>query len=1450
MVMTVLEHKKKHQEQSAILLKEEGGDRRLAKEKNGCFVEAARKHIFGIDPSDNSEEEKSEGEERDAADGNCCIHFDREGRQAKDKFTPMTKEDCGNCFGKDGEHLVDFLNKLMKKGPLDVQLGMTEAQEAAAEPGGMCKVAHKRLWKKAAGKQVCAGDVVCLKNCFSPFFARKLAAELDELKCIPSELVGSSATKIRPVRVVAGEKADLNEAVFILGNERVPVAAQRASTCEQFAVSMVRFLFTKTDKKVIRGRVPEGKHCAGWLRDNELMHNNVSTVRDVNGLHSDASVHHCHSLFHLKRDGNNNKVFGEVTKEEGIGKEAEEVFMMPSVESMRVGTLVVMEESGDMDLSECTALSHHSETKVTLSKVAVGARDVHLQFCCQEEQHQVKGNSHFHLQRGVLAVRQSLLPFHPPFKSVLEKANVREDRIAGCSESGVWTSLGTGGSRMQAGQQMATGAAHQGGQPSGSEEGTANPEPAGKEKTKATAMPLRKFELAENPELKAVFDDLCRKETVSLWKFLVHPRVLEGMAKKAGLHVTVEEPSKEVLERECQDGLQKKKPAKPAAGRKRKRDSSSGSDESEGETEQRKPPAASAAAGDVTRHVCGVAPSMKRLEKDDKGDWAETKQDVMLSPGDLVEVKTARAAMQILQTDLHKNTWRAVTKRDLPNGAIVSLPGKNDFSSNCAMMEDLETDPAVKQKWNDELFHTKLTSAMKDTFLGGTGGNQLVTGSHGQDLTDMDVTDMAVCGTTASAQDEDTVTNRILRNMASQRTVIALFHPCDVEANGVKGLADKTKVVQFLGLCECKGHSGHGMTEDEMMELVEACPALPESEHNNASCRLRSPLCLHLSPHAAKDRDVFLTICGRGEVLKTVPVRRKEHEHLTVKVSKTDHPHFVDEKTLAQTFLGDEDKWKALLNAAVNHSDFSPEQAQVEQKEGSDEGDDEDDEDNQEVPDKDLDKDEEDETAGKQSDLSALVAKKLAPENTTEFVKNLMPLLAVSCCARLRRKNVSPGSKGPGSEKIDALPQNEFGSLMTLLRCTPMPFPVRTFDLGTSCCMKMVMESNQQDSTSPDVTLSLLECETTDEEGRANLLLTSFLMRLFGNVEAFEWFRQNCLRGKQGLFGLESALALADAVCETTCTGQGKSHQVLQRWISPHLANSAPHAIKCNSHNARDFITKAARGIKRLSQRLTSIAGQTVAAQGDAIDNRFLLAVTEVRAHIDKLCTNRKDCTKTGFLALQIMADQHSVCRGQPWGDPCDAIFVCKGCGGDQGLSIWKPTKQKFQELDHLVALNARQKKLEDLLKDLELDVKCHKTSHMLHKQATDEILESLKFDCSEDQLAMIMMKRTEDGTVVDKFTGKEIDGFFVEHSPGCKMHKVLHRARGGSSLNVPKPARVHAHPTPTAGLHPASHDEIADSAVAACRRQAHGLEVPATVKCKHELRNVRCEHSMSSNSV
>ena len=65
-----------------------------------------------------------------------------------------------------------------------------------------------------------------------------------------------------------------------------------------------------------------------------------------------------------------------------------------------------------------------------------------------------------------------------------------------------------------------------------------------------TKMVLPKFELTQDDDLKKVFQDMYRKFSRQLWKFLINPKVLQAIMKKAGLYVVVEEPSAEVLELE------------------------------------------------------------------------------------------------------------------------------------------------------------------------------------------------------------------------------------------------------------------------------------------------------------------------------------------------------------------------------------------------------------------------------------------------------------------------------------------------------------------------------------------------------------------------------------------------------------------------------------------------------------------------------------------------------------------------------------------------------------------------------------------------------------------------------------------------------------------------------------------------------------------------------------
>ena len=122
---------------------------------------------------------------------------------------------------------------------------------------------------------------------------------------------------------------------------------------------------------------------------------------------------------------------------------------------------------------------------------------------------------------------------------------------------------------------------------------------------------------------------------------------------------------------------------------------------------------------------------------------------------------------------------------------------------------------------------------------------------------------------------------------------------------------------------------------------------------------------------------------------------------------------------------------------------------------------------------------------------------------------------------------------------------------------------------------------------------------------------------------------------------------------------------------------------------------------------------------------------------------------------------------------------------------------------------------LDGFLKAHDITVRYSDTDYKLYRTAVYQTLRYLNTEAADDILTMLGLERT-DNVVVDRFTGKSVDAFNVEHGPGCKMHKAYQRAKGGSSVNAPAPYRVFCAPTYTKGLCPAIYDLIAREAVAA----------------------------------
>ena len=279
---------------------------------------------------------------------NRCIYFDKNNLRASITFTPMTRDEYAACFGEKGVLLEEHFKALREKGFLDVSRGMTAEEDA--EPMGEedFQVIHKRL--EEDGKY--CGDVVLLKNCLSRTFRDDVISKTDEARYIPRMQVGNSHVKDRATRVVGHPDEKSKDAVFILGNDKVPVALdKRASMSEEFAMQIITYLFRTVEEELVVPKCPNGKHYERFLEESCMLYNSVSKVKHSNGLHSDASIHHCHTKMWERAEGGVDEE-GEVLPVDVESVPEKEVLYVPRVDTMRVGTVCLLEALGGRDLSQ------------------------------------------------------------------------------------------------------------------------------------------------------------------------------------------------------------------------------------------------------------------------------------------------------------------------------------------------------------------------------------------------------------------------------------------------------------------------------------------------------------------------------------------------------------------------------------------------------------------------------------------------------------------------------------------------------------------------------------------------------------------------------------------------------------------------------------------------------------------------------------------------------------------------------------------------------------------------------------------------------------------------------------------------------------------------------------------------------------------------------------------
>ena len=1414
---------------------------------------------------------------------NRCIHRDNKGNQAVDHFTPMAKEKCKEALGKGKEKpeiLIHFLQNVLLCGKFaDEAMGFTKREEAhgttrqgqvrQTPENELPKVEGWRIWWDDEKKDY-VGDIIVIHNAFSPWFANRLLEEMNRVKFTSGEEVGSSTHKRRAVRVATIGEDHPELAVFKLGNDSVPVAAVIAARIEEAVLRMIAFLFNEVDKNLIQPCCPDGQHCQSWPAEESMSHDQVGPVLDSNSWHTDASFHHDHDKsLPVKQDGSHETI----SRDSITASMCPQVFELPSQDLMRVGTLCETKQVPSQDVT-VAELIHGcpvgEKDHKKLCHVALKGRGIHLSFHLQKLEHMVKALALKLHTRLVITVRLTMLPHHGQiFKDLLLKENLTERRHNNCHTTRIFDHMSHKSTLplMDAESSLVT--------DSDSEEAPV----VSRRKRVETKMEL--------PKLIPLLDErLVKMFVLPMWEkretdctLLLDHLVIQRLQEKHGLHLTVKECHSKIIDDEtaaidsrkkqktdsarATEGMTKAQRVEAAAGEAREADAAPEQDKSAAEKcreEVMKRCDPEGNAEDLETHECGVSPILPCFDfVGDRPKKAKVPTQEALEvprmlparrllPGDCVWEKDVRAHCNVTATDHHSNTWRWATPGDTINAFIIGCPGKNDCLNNCMSVQHfLGKDARDKDSMSDDELSGCIGMGNLDSCVGGAGGNETKSGTHGADSSTLDASSAASCGHVARAQDPTYPPNVVLFKSAALRPVVALFHP--VPDTFLHSSLKQKDVLMFLGLKKMVGQQMVFHKHDFVKSRWELCAQLPPKEFSNDSHSTAGGHVFFMEPHMVDKTEPTepkssLAPHGRGEQQsKSLTILRNPHSVMKIHISKEKCESAADKDGILEGIFDNERMLKAIEEAKkvavvsrvplpIGHSQDGSNLSEDADESVGVVG---------ELLDDMVDA-AEDSGVGPngldlETELEALASLGHEVQPFRATAKAVMPMLSRLFCAtslRLLRQNVETTEKGETVKCLTGDPK--FEALGALLRATPLPSPNRVCDVGTGHLLLMVAEESRTNQHQGIDAMAEFRCVSWHDAGRPfreKVLLSSLLMRLFGNVEAFHWFFQQTRKDdpegtKDRLFGKTDAMTLASFIEKTANTGPGSRHRVASLWVSTHLLASFPKSLRTNAPRAADCVRQLVKLVDGLCDTLEDCANEaaqeTLPSDNPLRGDPMTRAMDAVKDAIDSPLTVAGDKEKTAFPAMTVMADLSTVFEGQPWGDETEAVHFFKGHGGDQGINLFR-----FSDKEEEKAANEHGHK-ERVKHFKRKHRKCKKCGFGRCLLCIKKFREFLDEECSSEMLESFgLEKETIDGvlTVVDKMTKKPMGPFQVEHSLGCKLCIVISRSKLGRSLNAPKPIRNHVHPTATPHLFPANLKRVAQQSVDAFFKAWEANNIP-----------------------
>jgi hypothetical protein len=418
----------------------------------------------------------------------------------------------------------------------------------------------------------------------------------------------------------------------------------------------------------------------------------------------------------------------------------------------------------------------------------------------------------------------------------------------------------------------------------------------------------------------------------------------------------------------------------------------------------------------------------------------------------------------------------------------------------------------------------------------------------------------------------------------------------------------------------------------------------------------------------------------------------------------------------------------------------------------------------------------------------------------------------------MARSNMVRG-KHDGIERAGYLmpsKDHKYEHLGKVIQRSPMPLPIRTYDLVTQfqreCCVTSNPDLFGCDADTGQYGMPPMSRLT--EQALKDVIITSLITRTTGRVEHLRDYLEytqdhNTKDDWQRMFKASDCRDLPLFIAASSATRDSSvaylQSKSMTAWLSEQFKESLPSAVRASPQSYGLFLV----AVEKCLDAFVRLLKGGILSSREGVVKKLCSILRGAGGH------NKDKESHIMFIAHQMVADLEEVIsmEGFPGKSPFEGEFVWAGYGGKQG----------FIALDHADVMGREcngpgYRKWDN------------KHSPKLLMEACCKMKEHVEEELDDAHISLLGLKKTKNGRVVVSLTGKWLSLSDMEHML-CKVYLACSRSRGSRNHGASRAWRNFCWPSKRSDTVGAQHllDTVKQSIIVTYERV---ISLPSLTGC------------------